>query len=98
MTAGSIIISSQDASQTHFSIHDDRPGRLEFFRPGEQKLLTVHQAISTPDFGYLLIVVGRSKGMFAQQAIDLKLLVVSNRAASQLLAREVRCAATRPPP
>lgn len=58
-----------------------------------KKPLTVHQAISTPDFGYLPTLFGRAKGMFAQENIDLKLLVVSVRVAlPALLAKEVHFA------
>lgn len=58
-----------------------------------KKLLTLHQAISTPDFGYLPTLVGRSKGMFVQEGIDLKLIVVSARLAlPALLAKEVHFA------
>lgn len=58
-----------------------------------KKPITVHQAISTPDFGYLPTLVGRSKGMFVQEGIDLKLLVVSVRVAlPALLAKEVHFA------
>ena len=58
-----------------------------------KKLFTVHQAISTPDFGYLPTLVGRSKGMFAQEGIDLKLIVVSARVAlPAIMAKEVHFA------
>jgi len=58
-----------------------------------RKPITVHQAISTPDFGYLPTLVGRSKGLFAQEGLDLKLLVVSVRVAlPALLAKEVHFA------
>ena len=63
------------------------------FAQESKKLTVVHQAISTPDFGYFPTLVGRSKGMFAQEGIDLKLLVVSVRVAlPALLAKEVHFA------
>ncbi|MBM4261910.1 MAG: ABC transporter substrate-binding protein [Deltaproteobacteria bacterium] len=58
-----------------------------------KKPMVIHQAISTPDFGYLPTLFGRAKGMFAQENIDLKLLVVSVRVAlPALLAKEVHFA------
>lgn len=58
-----------------------------------KKPITLHQAISTPDFGYLPTLFGRAKGMFVQEGIELKLLVVSVRVAlPALLAREVHFA------
>lgn len=58
-----------------------------------KKPVTVHQAISTPDFGYLPTLVARSKGLLSQEGIDLKLLVVSVRVAlPALLAKEVHFA------
>lgn len=63
------------------------------FAQENKKLFTVHQAISTPDFGYLPTLVARSKGMFVQEGIDLKLIVVSARVAlPALLAKEVHFA------
>jgi len=63
------------------------------FAQENKKLFTVHQAISTPDFGYLPTLVGRSKGLFVQEGIDLKLIVVSARVAlPALLAKEVHFA------
>lgn len=58
-----------------------------------KKSITIHQAISTPDFGYLPTLFGRAKGMFSQEGIDLKLLVVSVRVAlPAVLAKEVHFA------
>src|SRR5512139_1351098 len=60
------------------------------FAQESKKLFTVHQGISTPGFGYLPTLVARSKGMFAQEGIDLKLIVISARVAlPALMAKEV---------
>jgi NitT/TauT family transport system substrate-binding protein len=63
------------------------------FAQESKKLFTVHQGISTPDFGYLPTLVGRSKGMFVQEGIDLKLIVISARVAlPAVMAKEVHFA------
>jgi ABC-type nitrate/sulfonate/bicarbonate transport system substrate-binding protein len=52
------------------------------------------QAISTLDFDYLPSLLARSKGVFVQQGLDLKLLVVSVRVSvPALMSREVHFAA-----
>ena len=51
---------------------------------------TVYQAISTPDFGYLPTYVARAKNYFAEERLDLKLIVMNSRVSvPALIANEV---------
>ena len=49
------------------------------FAQDAKKPISVIQAISTPDFGYLPSLIARSTGYFAQEGLDFKLLVISVR-------------------
>ena len=52
--------------------------------------LTVYQAISTPDFGYLPTYVARAKNYFADERLDLKVIVMNSRVSvPALIANEV---------
>jgi NitT/TauT family transport system substrate-binding protein len=64
------------------------------FAQEPKRLIPAMQAISTIDFGYLPSLLARSKGFFAQEGLDLKLLVVSVRVSvPALMSREVHFAA-----
>ena len=53
-------------------------------------MMTVYQAISTPDFGYLPTYVARAKNYFVDERLDLKLIVMNSRVSvPALIANEV---------
>ena len=63
------------------------------FAQDAKKPISVIQAISTPDFGYLPSLIARSTGYFAQEGLDFKLLVISVRVSvPALLSRQVQFA------
>lgn len=43
------------------------------------KVISVYQAISTPDFGYLPNYVARAKGFFTDERLDVKVIVMNSR-------------------
>ena len=59
--------------------------------PQPSKSLTVYQAISTPDFGYLPTYVARAKGFFTDERLDLKVIVMNSRVSMPaLIANEIQ--------
>ena len=59
--------------------------------PQPSKGLTVYQAISTPDFGYLPTYVARAKGFFTDERLDLKVIVMNSRVSMPaLIANEIQ--------
>jgi len=59
--------------------------------PQPSKTLTVYQAISTPDFGYLPTYVARAKGFFTDERLDLKVIVMNSRVSMPaLIANEIQ--------
>jgi NitT/TauT family transport system substrate-binding protein len=59
--------------------------------PQPIKNLTVYQAISTPDFGYLPTYVARAKGFFTDERLDLKVIVMNSRVSMPaLIANEIQ--------
>jgi len=53
-------------------------------------MISVYQAISTPDFGYLSTYVARSKGFFTEERLDLKVIVMNSRVSMPaLIANEI---------
>src|SRR5437867_11342022 len=60
------------------------------FAQPAKNLIPAYQAISTPDFGYLPTYVGRAKGFFIDERLDLKVIVVNSRVSvPALIANEV---------
>src|ERR1043166_477517 len=49
------------------------------FSQATKSVLSVYQAISTPDFGYLPNYVARAKGFFTDERLDLKVIVMNTR-------------------
>jgi NitT/TauT family transport system substrate-binding protein len=53
--------------------------------------ISVYQAISTPDFGYLPTYVARAKGFFTDERLDLKIIVMNSRVSMPaLIANEIQ--------
>ena len=53
-------------------------------------MISVYQAISTPDFGYLPNYVARVKGFFTDERLDLKVIVMNSRVSMPaLIANEI---------
>jgi ABC-type nitrate/sulfonate/bicarbonate transport system substrate-binding protein len=54
------------------------------------KVISVYQAISTPDFGYLPNYVARAKGFFTDERLDVKVIVMNSRVSMPaLIANEI---------
>jgi ABC-type nitrate/sulfonate/bicarbonate transport system substrate-binding protein len=54
-------------------------------------MMSVYQAISTPDFGYLPNYVARAKGFFTDERLDLKVIVMNSRVSMPaLIANEIQ--------
>jgi len=59
--------------------------------PQPSKSISVYQAISTPDFGYLPTYVARAKGFFTDERLDLKVIVMNSRVSMPaLIANEIQ--------
>ena len=59
--------------------------------PQPSKNISVYQAISTPDFGYLPTYVARAKGFFTDERLDLKVIVMNSRVSMPaLIANEIQ--------
>ena len=60
-----------------------------FAQPAKSPI-TVYQSISTPDFGYLPTYIARAKGFFADERLDVKLIVMTSRVSlPALVANEI---------
>ena len=60
------------------------------FAQPSKSMISVYQAISTPDFGYLPNYVGRAKGFFTDERLDLKVIVMNSRVSMPaLIANEI---------
>ena len=60
------------------------------FSQATKGVLSVYQAISTPDFGYLPNYVARAKGFFTDERLDLKVIVMNSRVSMPaLIANEI---------
>jgi NitT/TauT family transport system substrate-binding protein len=60
------------------------------FSQATKSVLSVYQAISTPDFGYLPNYVARAKGFFTDERLDLKVIVMNSRVSMPaLIANEI---------
>ena len=59
--------------------------------PQPSKSISVYQAISTPDFGYLPTYVARAKGFFTDERLELKVIVMNSRVSMPaLIANEIQ--------
>ncbi len=62
---------------------------VSFSQPSKS-MISVYQAISTPDFGYLPNYVARAKGFFTDERLDLKVIVMNSRVSMPaLIANEI---------
>src|SRR5246500_3683878 len=60
------------------------------FPQPSKNMISIYQAISTPDFGYLPNYVARAKGFFADERLDLKVIVMNSRVSMPaLIANEI---------